>query len=154
MEHVLFSFFDKNLEKPVFRDFEKKLKVGDVFMINDVNYEVYEDLGLGEQAKPCFRVKIISYKIKSTTTTIVHKCEAIKNKIKKLDSDNFKKCKKKLKDSDLKYFIKQGRLKIRTNDIKNYCPTCGVIFYKDERKLPDPIEVISLKNKVKLKKRL
>lgn len=134
MEYTFFSEYDIEKKNPAKKTLNKKLNIDDEFIIDNVTYKIIKKI------KPkTFFIKTLKYKIKDTTTTIVHKCPAIKDRIKKLDENDFKKYK--------------SRLKLKTMNVVNYCPTCGVIFYKDKKCIPESFDVYSIKNKVALKKR-
>jgi len=153
MEYTLFSKYDEKKERPIKKEIEKKINVNNEICIDDVYYKVikkYESRKLG----PCLIVDMVRYKINNTTTTIVHKCPALNNAVKKLDEHDFKKLKEKYSEKKINDLLESTRTKMKTMGLVNICPTCGVIFYKDNQELPESIEIESLKNKVQLKKRV
>jgi len=142
-EYTLYDVFDERRERPVRREFTNKLEPGSQFTIDDVTYRV---VTLEPQVAV---VRMLKYKIPNTATQFVHKCPAKKGAFEKLSKDDVM----KLDDLKKRNLKTHDRVKMQGH-MKQKCPHCRTIFWKESMAMPDPVQVPKVyKTKKKSSKR-
>lgn len=136
LEYTLFDVFDEERERPVQKHFNNKLEPGSHFTIDDVTYRV---VTLEPQVAV---VRMLRYKIPNTATQFVHKCPAKKSALEKLGKEDVV----KLDDLKKRNLKTHDRVKMQGH-MKQQCPHCKTIFWKESMAMPDPVEVPKLYKK-------
>lgn len=146
---IAFDYYDPNRLNPV-KVKVRKVKKGRTFKIQDVTYKITKVFK--EQGERCVEIKMVAYKIPNTNNIHVHKCPARKGLVMKMKPEDHKKLEKKFGKKTVEGW-KDGRVKMRGDELATVCPDCGVVFWKEKHEAVPEVEVVSLKGKKPLKKR-
>lgn len=138
-EYTLFDVFDEEKERPVKREFDEELEPGNEFTIDGVTYRVLT------VDRPVAIVRMFKYKIPNTATQFVHKCPAKKGAFEKLGREDVV----KLEDTKKRNLNTHERVKMQGH-MKQQCPHCKTIFWKESMEMPEPIQVPKVYGKKKL----
>ena len=142
--YKLFDFFDEEKVNPVKRAFRKPLTKGKKFSIEDVTYKV---VNVNRKTNNAV-IRMIRYKIQNTSTAVVHKCPARKSVMDNMDRDDIIELEKKIGPKAVSQW-KKGRVKMQGH-MKQRCPFCKVVFWKESMELPAKVEVAGIMTKKQL----
>lgn len=153
MKVTAFDFYDKDRKKPVELDM-KKVQVGAEFEIDDVTYKITKVFfsSVPQIKGKCVELKTVRYKIKNSVTTFSHKCNARMGMMKKMGVEHREEMVKKYGKKTVESW-EAGRVKMRGH-LATRCPDCECVFWKEKLENPEAVEIISLKGKKKLIKRM
>jgi hypothetical protein len=119
----------------------KGIRKGGVFTINDVTYrieKVFKSNGLNGYG---VIVRMTRYLIKNENTVFVHNCPAKKLHMERMTPETIDQMKKKWGKKTIDSWVREGRVKFKTEAIQTVCPNCKCVFYKKKNLRPEKVYV-------------